>query len=62
MHIDDARDGLGAPNLDSECTGTTMRDYLNCDDLSRVPEEVLAEYDAQAPADGVLVYEPGRQA
>jgi hypothetical protein len=61
VNIDDARDGLGAPNLDSECTGTTMRDYLNGDDLSRVPEEVLSKYDSQAPTDGVLVYEPTRQ-
>jgi hypothetical protein len=58
VHIDDARNGRGAPNLDSECTGTTMRDYLNCEDLSHVPDEVLARFDAQAPADGVLIYQP----
>jgi hypothetical protein len=62
VHLDDARDGYGAPNLDSECTGTTMRDYLHCEDLSHVPDEVLAKFDAQAPEDGVLIYEHSRKA
>ncbi|HEX3327285.1 MAG TPA: phytanoyl-CoA dioxygenase family protein, partial [Actinomycetota bacterium] len=28
VHIGDAADERGAPNIDSECTGTTMGDYL----------------------------------
>jgi len=48
----------GAPNIDSECTGTTLRDYLRATDLSRLPEEVIAPYDTEPPAeDAVLVYE-----
>src|SRR4051812_20052426 len=34
IHLDDAAAQVGAPNLDSECTGTTMRDYLRGTDLS----------------------------
>jgi hypothetical protein len=49
---------FGAPNPDSECTGTTMRDYLKCEDLSRVADELIAKYDTDPATDGVLVYQP----
>jgi Phytanoyl-CoA dioxygenase (PhyH) len=62
VHLDDVREHGGAPNLDSECTGTTMRDYLNCEDLARVPDELIAKYDTEPPTDGVLVYEPKMKA
>lgn len=62
VNLDDVADGTGAPNLDSECTGTTMRDYLCCRDLSRVPEELVAKYDTAAPEGGVLVYAPESKA
>jgi hypothetical protein len=58
VNLEDVRNREGAPNLDSECTGTTMRDYLSCKDLTHVPEDLIALYDTEPPADGVLVYEP----
>lgn len=58
VNLDDLRGGFGAPNLDSECTGTTMRDYLKCEDLSHVPEELIAKYDSGSSSEGVLVYQP----
>jgi hypothetical protein len=45
VHIDDVAEGKGARNVDSRCTGTTMRDYLRASDLSHVPEEIIALYD-----------------
>jgi len=45
VHLDDATSRLGAPNIDSECTGTTMGDYLRCTDLSHLPESLITEYD-----------------
>ena len=62
VNLEDVRSRTGAPNLDSECTGTTMRDYLSCSDLSRVPEDLIALYDTEAPADGVLIYDPTAKA
>ena len=38
-------------NLDSHCTGTTMRDYLRVSDLERLPAEVIAPYDEGVPAE-----------
>jgi hypothetical protein len=47
VHLDDVMAFRGAPNVDSECTGTTMNDYLRGSDLSHLP------------ADAVAMYEPG---
>jgi hypothetical protein len=45
VHLDDARGRIGAPNVDSACSGTTMGDYLRGTDLAHLPEEVMALYD-----------------
>jgi hypothetical protein len=45
VHIDDVVHHRGAPNVDSECTGTSMGDYLRTADLSHLPAELIAEYD-----------------
>jgi hypothetical protein len=44
VHIEDVRAKKGAPNIDSACTGTTLRDYLRGTDSS-IPEDVVLEYD-----------------
>ena len=58
VHLDDAVAKLGAPNIDSACTGTVMRDFLCGTDLSRVPDGVIALYDDETAAEGELVYTP----
>ncbi len=45
VHIDDVAARAGAANVDSACTGTTMRDYLRGTDLSHVPDDLVALYD-----------------
>ena len=45
VNLDDLLDGVAAPNLDSACTGTTLRDFLRASDLQPLPEEVIAAYD-----------------
>lgn len=49
VHRADVETGRGAVNLDSQCTGTTMRDYLRVSDLERLPADVIAPYDAGVP-------------
>jgi hypothetical protein len=49
VHRADVEAGRGAVNVDSHCTGTTMRDYLRVSDLERLPAEVVAPYDAGVP-------------
>lgn len=58
VHLDDVRERRGAPNADSACTGTTMRDYLRATDFQRLPEEVVRLYDDGTPAKGELIYQP----
>jgi len=45
VHLGDARAHCGAPNVDSDCTGTTMRDYLRGTDLAHIPDDVVRMYD-----------------
>ena len=49
VHRSDVEARTGAPNVDSDCTGTTMRDYLRVSDLERLPEDVIAPYDDGVP-------------
>jgi hypothetical protein len=58
VHLDDAVGKRGAPNIDSACTGTVMRDYRRCTDLAQVPDEVIKLYDDGTAAAGELVYVP----
>jgi hypothetical protein len=58
VHLDDVAARKGAPNIDSACTGTTLRDYLRGSDFERMPEELASLYDEQPPMDGELVYNP----
>lgn len=44
VHLDDVWQKCGAPNSDSACTGTTMRDYMRAADFARLPEEAVARY------------------
>jgi ectoine hydroxylase-related dioxygenase (phytanoyl-CoA dioxygenase family) len=45
VHSDDALARRGARNIDSDCTGTCMGDYLRGTNLAHVPEEIIAMYD-----------------
>jgi Phytanoyl-CoA dioxygenase (PhyH) len=57
VHLDDVAARQGAPNVDSQCTGTTMRDYLRMMDQARIPEELIAIYDDGTQGRGRLVYD-----
>lgn len=59
VHLDDVVAKRGAPNMDSACTGTTMRDYLRGTDLSRIPEEICVQCDDEPPkSTDVVVFQP----
>jgi hypothetical protein len=46
VHRGDVEAGRGAPNLDSECTGTSLGDFLRASDLARLPEAWVARHRA----------------
>ena len=49
VHRADVESRQRCPNVDSHCTGTTMRDYLRVSDLERLPAERSRRYDAGVP-------------
>jgi hypothetical protein len=51
VHLDDVVQGIGAPNVDSACTGTTMHDYIRGTDLSHIPTGILARYEESSLAE-----------
>ncbi len=44
VHLGDVMSRTGARNVDADCTGTTMGDYLRGTDGSHLPEEAIALY------------------
>jgi len=50
VHLDDVVGYNGAPNVDAECTGTTMGDYLRLSDLAHLPADVIENYEKNGPA------------
>ena len=57
VHEDDVKTKRGAPIVDEECTGTTMRDYLRGTDLTHLPDQLVALYDDGTEEGGKLVYQ-----
>ena len=58
VHLDDVVARKGAPNLDAECTGTVMRDFLQGTSLERLPEDAVALYDDGTAVEGEAIYKP----
>ena len=44
LNVDDARAGIGAPNVDSHCTGTALGDFLRLSDLAPIDQELVQRY------------------
>jgi hypothetical protein len=58
-HLDALAARGGAPNIDRECTGTTLFELRRASDLTPVPEEIIRLYDPNPPEDREgLVFKP----
>jgi hypothetical protein len=58
VNIDDVATRRGAPNLDSEPVGTSLRDFRRALDFARVPDDLVRAYDSPLAQEGTLVFEP----
>ncbi len=58
LNLDDVIADCGAPNIDDNSTGTSLRDFRRARDQAPMPEEVVRPYDSDRPANGVLVFDP----
>ncbi|MFF2107806.1 phytanoyl-CoA dioxygenase family protein [Rhodococcus koreensis] len=45
VHLDDVVNRRGAPNVDSECTGTSLRDFLRTRNFEQIAEDVAQTYE-----------------
>jgi hypothetical protein len=58
VHYDDVVARRGARNVDSRCTGTTMRDYLRSTDFEHLPDDAVKLYDDGTEiADRILYFD-----
>jgi ectoine hydroxylase-related dioxygenase (phytanoyl-CoA dioxygenase family) len=57
VSLDDLRPNRGAPNVDSACRGTTIRDYLRGSDFTNLPEDVCQMFEARDRTREVLLQE-----
>ena len=44
VNIDDLVEGIGAPNVDAACSGTTLRDFMRASDLEPLPDALIEAY------------------
>ena len=58
VHRGDVIAQRGAPNIDSACTGTSLRDFLRATDYERLPDDVVAMYENESDIDGEVVFDP----
>jgi hypothetical protein len=58
VQLDDVAAKRGAPNIDSQCKGHMLRDYIRSTDLAHIPEEYMAQYDDGSETTGELIYQP----
>jgi hypothetical protein len=60
VNVDDVEQRRGAANVDSECTGTSMGDYLRGTDLAHLPAELITMYDTPPHASNEQAVAPAR--
>jgi hypothetical protein len=59
VHIGDISAGLGAANVDAECTGSSIRDFIRASDFEPVPADVVTVFDDGSEHRGDLMYNAG---
>ena len=45
VHGGDVASRIGAPNVDSACTGSALRDFFRVSDLAKLPEELIRPHE-----------------
>jgi hypothetical protein len=59
VNVRDLEAGIGAPNVDSAPSGTSLRDFVRCRDKAALASELIDRYDVgPRPAEGVLRFVP----
>lgn len=58
VNLNDVKAKSGAKNIDSHCTGTSLRDFKKGSDGSNMDEAIVATYDDTPAAEGIREFKP----
>ena len=58
VHVDDLAARRGAPNVDSACTGTVLREFARARDFTPLPDELISPYEDGTEVIGDLTFKP----
>jgi hypothetical protein len=58
VNLDDVKAKRGAPNMDTACHGTSLRDFMRGSDLSRMDESIVKEYDDVEAPEEAKIFKP----
>jgi len=61
VHVGDIAAGRAAANVDSACTGSSIRDFVRASDLAPMPEEIVALFNDGSERQGDLRYVPSAE-
>jgi hypothetical protein len=53
----DVESDAGAPLVDVECSGTSLRDFVSTETGERLPEELVRQIGGEPPSDALLVFD-----
>jgi hypothetical protein len=62
VHVGDIAAGRAAANVDSACTGSSIRDFVRASDLAPMPEEIVELFNDGSESQGDLRYVPSEPA
>ncbi len=60
VHIGDIELGRGAPNVDIECSGSSIRDFIRASDFEPMPDNIVGLFDDGTETSGDLLYPANR--
>ncbi len=61
VHIGDIAAGASAPNVDADCTGSAIRDFMRASDFAPMPEHIVRLFDDGTEDRGELLYAANRR-
>jgi hypothetical protein len=62
VHIGDIESGRGAPDVDIECTGSSIRDFIRASDFAPMPDHIVRRFDDATEDRGDVLYAANRAA
>ncbi len=56
VDVEDIERGIGAPNIDAHCTGSSIRDFMRASDFAPMPDAIVRRFEDGTESTGELLY------